>query len=114
MPNHNEPAPLRVPFDSLTLAAVTAELRPLLVGGQIQDIRQPEPNELLLAIRSQGRSLTLLLSSDASPMPPRPPRFASPCDVTWRTVESRRCDSASWTVFSNWTCRVNRRTERLP
>ena len=65
MPNHNEPAPLRVPFDSLTLAAVTAELRPLLVGGQIQDIRQPEPNELLLAIRSQGRSLTLLLSSDA-------------------------------------------------
>ncbi len=57
--------PLRVPFDSLTLAAVAAELRPLLIGGQIQDIRQPEPMELLLAIRSQGRSLTLLLSSDA-------------------------------------------------
>jgi predicted ribosome quality control (RQC) complex YloA/Tae2 family protein len=60
------PVPLlRVPFDSLTLAAVVAELRPLLVGGQIQDIRQPEPHELLLAIRSQGRSLTLLLSADA-------------------------------------------------
>lgn len=56
---------LRIPFDSLTLAAVVAELRPLLVGGQIQDIRQPEPNELLMAIRSQGRGLTLLLSCDA-------------------------------------------------
>ena len=57
--------PLRVPFDSLTLAAVVAELTPLLTGGQIQDVRQPEPHELLLAIRSQGRSLTLLLSADA-------------------------------------------------
>ncbi|MCW3097275.1 MAG: hypothetical protein JWL77_2893 [Chthonomonadaceae bacterium] len=57
--------PLRVPFDSLTLAAVVAELRPLLIGGQIQDIRQPEPNELLLTIRSQGRNFTLLLSADA-------------------------------------------------
>jgi predicted ribosome quality control (RQC) complex YloA/Tae2 family protein len=57
--------PLRVPFDSLTLAAVAAELRPLLIGGQIQDIRQPEPNELLLTIRSQGRNFTLLLSADA-------------------------------------------------
>ena len=65
MSTHNNPPPLRVPFDSLTLAAVVRELRPLLVGGQIQDIRQPEPNELLLAIRSQGRSLTLLLSADA-------------------------------------------------
>jgi len=56
---------LRIPYDSLTLAAVVNELRPLLIGGQIQDIRQPEPNELLLAIRSQGRNLTLLLSADA-------------------------------------------------
>ena len=56
---------LRVPFDSLTLAAVVGELRPLLMGGQIQDIRQPDPNELLLAIRSQGRNLTLLLCADA-------------------------------------------------
>ena len=57
--------PLQVPFDSLTLAAVVAELRPLLIGGRIQDIRQPEPNELLLAIRSRAQSLSLLLSSDA-------------------------------------------------
>ncbi len=56
---------LRVPFDSLTLFAVVAELRLLLIGGQIQDIRQPEPHELLMAIRSQGRSLTLLLSCEA-------------------------------------------------
>ena len=56
---------LRVPFDSLTLCAVVAELRPLLIGGQVQDIRQPEPNEIYLAVRSGGRSLTLLLSADA-------------------------------------------------
>lgn len=56
---------MRVPFDSLTLAGVVAELRPLLLGGQVQDIRQPEPTELLLTIRSHGRNLRLLLSSDA-------------------------------------------------
>ena len=61
---HGQPL-LRVPFDSLTLYAVVAELRPLLIGGQIQDIRQPEPNELYLGIRNQGRNLILLLSADA-------------------------------------------------
>jgi predicted ribosome quality control (RQC) complex YloA/Tae2 family protein len=65
MSTNNAPLPLRVPFDSLTLTAVVTELRALLVGGQIQDIRQPEPDELRLSIRSQGRSFTLLLSADA-------------------------------------------------
>jgi predicted ribosome quality control (RQC) complex YloA/Tae2 family protein len=65
MPSPKGSPQLRVPFDSLTLFAVIAELRPLLIGGQIQDIRQPEPHELLITIRSQGRNLTLLLSCDA-------------------------------------------------
>ncbi len=55
----------RIPYDSLTLCAVAAELRRLIVGGQIQDIRQPNQNEVLLGIRSQNRNLLLALSADA-------------------------------------------------
>ncbi len=90
--------PLRVPFDSLTLAGVVAELRPLVVGGQIQDIRQPEPHELLLTIRSQGHNVTLLLSADArfarvhlttqrKPNAPSPSAF---CTALRRHLESGR------------------------
>ena len=43
--------PIRIPFDSLTLRAVIAELRLRLPGGQIQEIRQPAPTELQLVIR---------------------------------------------------------------
>jgi predicted ribosome quality control (RQC) complex YloA/Tae2 family protein len=56
---------LKVPFDSLTLRAVVSELRRHLIGGQIQDIRQPEPTEVQLGIRSQGRNFLLTLSDDA-------------------------------------------------
>src|SRR5947208_1973430 len=59
------PANLKAPFDSLTLRAVVAELRPRLIGGQVQDIRQPSAAELRLGIRSQGRNLILALSCDA-------------------------------------------------
>ena len=76
----------RIPYDSLTLCAVAAELRRLLVGGQIQDIRQPNQNEVLLGIRSQNRNLLLALSADAQfarvhltttrrPNAPVPPNF---------------------------------------
>ncbi len=53
---------LRVPFDSLTLRAVTNELSNLLIGGQIQEIRQPDINTLFLNIRNNGKSHHLLLS----------------------------------------------------
>ena len=56
---------IKVPFDSLTLRAVIAELRTRLIGGQVQDIRQPSASELRLGIRSQGRSYILALSCDA-------------------------------------------------
>ncbi len=55
----------RVPYDSLTLRAVVHELGPLLVGGQIQQIRHPEPKEVILSVRSHGKNHSLLLSSDA-------------------------------------------------
>ena len=56
---------IKVPFDSLTLFAVAAELRARLIGGQVQDVRQPSAAELRLGIRSQGRNFILALSCDA-------------------------------------------------
>jgi predicted ribosome quality control (RQC) complex YloA/Tae2 family protein len=55
--------PFGIPFDSLVLRFVTAELRSELVGGQIQDVRQPARDEIQLGIRSRGRSHLLTLSS---------------------------------------------------
>jgi len=85
-----------LPFDSLTLRAVVAELRAVLPGGQIQEVRQPTPSEVLLGIRSRGRSLRLLLSIDARfarvhltaqrrTNPPIPPTF---CMALRRHVEN--------------------------
>jgi predicted ribosome quality control (RQC) complex YloA/Tae2 family protein len=80
------PRSAKTPYDSLTLRAVVLELRPLLLGGVVQDVRQPTPTELLLGIRSQGRNFLLSLSDDArfarihltmtrSPNAPTPPTF---------------------------------------
>ena len=79
-------ANLKVPYDSLTLRAVVLELRRLLIGGQVQDIRQPSPCELRIGIRSLGKNQILLLSCDArfarahltasrEPNAPTPPAF---------------------------------------
>ena len=81
----NEKTP-NIPFDSLTLRAVVAELRPRLIGGQVQDIRQPQPDEIHLGLRSQGKNYLLLLSADSRaarvhltgkrrPNAPTPPTF---------------------------------------
>lgn len=77
---------VRIPFDSLTLRAVTEELKLLLIGGQIQDVRQPQPTEVMLGIRSRGQNRLLALSDDArfarvhlttvkAPNAPTPPTF---------------------------------------
>ena len=58
-------ANIKAPFDSLTLRAVVAELRARLIGGQVQDIRQPSAAELRLGIRSQGQNHILALSCDS-------------------------------------------------
>lgn len=89
---------LRVPFDSLTLRAVTHELSELLLGGQVQEIRQPDSNTLILSIRSKGKSYHLLLSchpQDArihltpsrSPNSPVPLSF---CMALRKNLENRR------------------------
>ena len=89
MPERSDAQPrktVKIPFDSLTLRAVVGELRDRLLGGQIQDVRQPEPLELQLGIRSQNRNFLLLLSADAQfarahltrarkPNAPSPPTF---------------------------------------
>ncbi len=88
--------PLKIPFDSLTLRAVVSELQVLLTGGQIQDIRQPAPTELRLAVRSQGQNFLLLIAWDAQfarahlvtsrrPGPPSPPNF---CMVLRKYLEN--------------------------
>ncbi len=87
---------LRVPYDSLTLCAVVSELRACLVGGQIQEVRQPDPTEIQMSVRNQGQTYWLLASVDAryarlhlvsarSPNPPTPPNF---CMVLRRYLEN--------------------------
>ena len=89
---------LRIPFDSLTLRCVSFELKQLLEGGQIQDIRQPSQMETVLGIRSHGGSYLLLLSADPErarvhltnlrpPNAPTPPSF---CMALRKYMEGRR------------------------
>src|SRR5579883_1197076 len=76
----------RAHYDSLTLRAVVSELRARLVGGQVQDIRQPDATEIRMGLRSRGQNYWLLLSADAQtarahltrtrpPNAPTPPTF---------------------------------------
>lgn len=88
MPNTQHPTPntTRIPFDSLTLRGVVAELCPLLIGGQIQEIRQPAPSDVTLTVRNLNKTHVLLLSIDPQfarahltirrrANPPTPPNF---------------------------------------
>jgi len=58
-----------MPLDAICLAALVAELRPVLEGGKIDKIYQPSREEILLAVRGGGENVKLLLS--ASPNGPR-------------------------------------------
>ena len=54
---------MRIPFDSLTLSAVVAELQPY-VGGKLQRVVQPDPLTLGLGFYASGREAFLLLNCD--------------------------------------------------
>ena len=41
-----------MPLDSVTVSALTSELRAQLVGGKIDKVQQPERDTVLLSIRS--------------------------------------------------------------
>ncbi len=88
MPNTEKQTPntAKIPFDSLTLRGVVEELGSLLVGGQIQEIRQPAPADITLTVRNLNKTHVLLLSVDPQfarahlttrrrPNPSTPPNF---------------------------------------
>lgn len=52
-------------YDGLVLAAVAAELKRLIQGGPIQNIRQHNDTDITIDIRNHGRSHLLFLSVDA-------------------------------------------------
>lgn len=53
-------------LDGITINALTKELSNRLLGGRISKIAQPEPDELLLTIKSQSANERLLISAGAS------------------------------------------------
>lgn len=54
-----------MPFDGLATCAVCRELSDTLAGGRIDKIYQPEAQEVVLSVRSQGQLYRLLLSISA-------------------------------------------------
>ncbi|MEP6757339.1 MAG: NFACT family protein [Chthonomonadales bacterium] len=58
------PQPKNIPFDSLTLSAVTEGLQPY-VGSVVQKVEQPLPEEIVLNLRAPGATMRLLISCDA-------------------------------------------------
>ena len=75
-------------FDSLLLTAVRDELGRTLVGGKIEKITQPDPEEVVLRFYHAGHKHSLLLSCDAAHArahltiarrenPPTPPAFCA-------------------------------------
>lgn len=91
-PNQN----IKIPFDSLTLCAVLTELSPQIIGGQIQEVRQPTPTDIQLSVRHHGQTYWIVFSIDVkfarmhrvatrSPNSPTPPNF---CMVLRRYLEN--------------------------
>lgn len=53
-------------FDGITVAAITHELKENLTGGRIAKIAQPEPDELLITIKTPNGQKKLYISASAS------------------------------------------------
>lgn len=53
-------------FDGIVLKQVIKELESCLLGGKINKIYQPNKNEILFGIYSNGKHYTLLVNIDAS------------------------------------------------
>jgi len=77
--------------------AVVTELRSHLIGGQIQEVRQPGPMDIVLGVRNRNHSYLLTLSADARfarvhltqsrrPYPAMPPNF---CMTLRKHIEDR-------------------------
>jgi len=55
-----------MPLDGITLNSVVQELTSTLTGGRVDKVTQPEPDELIIPIRSQGKNHKLLLTANAN------------------------------------------------
>ena len=53
-------------LDGLTIYGIICELNTTLKGGKIDKITQPEKDEVLLAIRNEGKTYKLLISASSS------------------------------------------------
>ncbi|MBQ7360667.1 MAG: NFACT family protein [Lachnospiraceae bacterium] len=53
-------------FDGITIASLVKEFESKLVGGRLYKIAQPEPDELLITIKSGGEQYRLVLSASPS------------------------------------------------
>ena len=53
-------------FDGITIAAIRKELADTLINGRISKIAQPEPDELLLTIKTPAGQYKLVLSANPS------------------------------------------------
>lgn len=53
-------------FDGITVAAIRTELEQTIVGGRINKIAQPEPDELILTVKNNRTQYRLLISAGAS------------------------------------------------
>ncbi len=84
--------------DGLTLNLVVRELQASILQGRVERVYQPEKQEIILVVRSSGRSLRLLLSSAAETArihltsqekanPPSPPLF---CQILRKYLEGSR------------------------
>lgn len=54
-------------FDGITIANMVKEFQETIVGGKINKIAQPEPDELLITIKNNKTQYRLLISASASP-----------------------------------------------
>lgn len=54
-----------MPMDGVTFHLIARELDALLAGGRVDKVTQPERDEVILTIRSQGENHNLLLSASA-------------------------------------------------
>lgn len=55
-----------MPLDGITLRSTVHELSETLEGGRVDKIQQPEPDEIVIAIRSKGHNHKLLLTANAN------------------------------------------------
>lgn len=55
-----------MPFDGITINALTDEIQSIIVGNRIDKIHQPENDEIILHIRHARKNYKLLLSADSN------------------------------------------------